>query len=127
MRRMYYKTPRRDIRWQRDLMLSTPENLRLLLGDIPGLEDQTLRFFLERAALKAISDGILETSPRFAECQEYYAAHLMQKGGLIQGEVASKSVDGVSVSFVVNSSQPTGWLVEYRKLKASVTGLTRMA
>lgn len=127
MRRLYNKTSRCHLRRQGYLMLSTPDNLRMLLGGVPGIEDQTLRFFLERAALKAISDGIPETHSRFAEGQEYYAAHLMQKGGLIQGEVASKSVDGVSVSFVVNSSQPTGWLVEYRKLKASVAGITRMA
>lgn len=106
---------------------ATVENLRNLLGGLSGIEDSRIQSTLDRAARQIIDDGIDEAHERFADCQETYAAHLLEQAGINGGRMASRQVGDVSVSFAQPpQGEGRGWLGEYRLLKANIRGIVRV-
>lgn len=105
---------------------STAQNLKVILGGGNGLDDAQIQKALDSARRIVISDGIPESHESFGDLQEYYAAHLLEASGAVNGAVASRSIADISVSFAQGQGQSSSYLSLYRRLRASVLGIRRI-
>ena len=102
----------------------TVQSLRELLEGAENISDSKLSRALASAGRRVRSDDVPQSHESFADLQEYYAAHLLEVSGVISGALTAKSVGDVSLSFSTNNE--SGWLVEYRRLRAQVIGIRRI-
>lgn len=104
---------------------SSVQSLRTLLGD-EGLSEAALQKALDSAGRIVVSDGVAESHECFGDLQEFYAAHLLETSGAVGGAVASRSIADISVSFARGGSERSGYLAQYRRLRAAVIGIRRI-
>lgn len=105
---------------------SNVQNLRILLGGAEGLEEARLQQALDKARRIVVSDGIAESHESFGDLQEFYAAHILEVSGAVDGTIASRSIADISVSFARGQGQSSSYLSQYRRFRAGVIGIRRV-
>lgn len=103
---------------------ATVSDLRKFIGDsIEDISDTDLSFLLTDASITVAGQGVPVLHPRHAELTICYAAFLLSHTGRLQ-DVASESVESVSVSYARSGTSQNGspYLDLYRQKRQDILG-----
>lgn len=102
-------------------MRASVQGLRDFLGGA-SLPDTRLEAVLEPARRKVISDGVPEEHEAFGDLQLLFCCVMLEAAGAISGNIASRSVGDVSVSFGSGGAAGESFQSIYRRLLLSTAG-----
>lgn len=95
---------------------------------LDDLADEQIDFWLAKAKLKVIDDGVEVSHPRFAELQTYLVYDYLESTGSIPNEVNSEAVGDVSIGFDTNIAIGSAifWNPRYKKTLEEVRGFNHI-
>lgn len=104
-------------------MKATKDDLLTVLNTRQSISEPQLSSALNAADRFVQADGFYPTDVNYADLHCYYSAHLLQVRGIIEQDVASKSVGDVSTSYANQAQGESRWLNEYNRLSRKLRGL----
>jgi len=109
------------------MAVASVNDMTRMVPELSAIDSGTIQLYLDDAQNTIELQGIVSTNDSFAQLQRYLCAHMFQVNGLVSGDIKSKSVADVSVSYGGASSQSgafsTNWYKLYNDLKTSILGM----
>ncbi len=102
---------------------ATDQDVRDFLGDTGQLSAARVSFMLRSAGNYVLGDGVPEEHESFRDLQVLRTCHLLEVSGAISGQVSSRSVGDVSISFA-SGGNDSSYMKLYSELKTQIFGLT---
>lgn len=100
------------------------QEFRDRMGGLSSLSSSCIARHLATARTQVKRDGVAEKHENFADLQQYFAAHILDAGWLLDSYISSRSVGDVSTSFGSMSKEVHTWHDLYKALLTSVRGLS---